>query len=131
MENVKEQHGRRFRQAWIEGVQRYYPGTPKPGYISPWEEMPGWEQEAASAVYNKARALILSGLQHEPATRLAPEQGGRFIAEAWTVQMYRLLGNPKPGYVADWEDLPEWQRRTDIDIFAEIEAAALEDVAQV
>jgi hypothetical protein len=30
-------------------------------------------------------------------------------------------GEPKPGYVADWPDLPDWQKETDSDIFEAIE----------
>ncbi|NYE73276.1 hypothetical protein BKA15_004605 [Microlunatus parietis] len=33
-----------------------------------------------------------------------------------------IRSNPKSGYVADWDDLPEWQRETDADIFDAIEA---------
>ena len=128
---LEEQQGRRFREAWIRGVQKHYPGTPKPSYVAPWEEMPSWEQLAASTVYEKVRALIMVGLQHQPPTRLADEQGGRYISEAWNVQVYRHIPNPKPGYVADWNDLPMWQRLVDRDIFKEIEQAVLqEEVAQ-
>ncbi len=128
---LDEVQGRFFREAWVRGVQKHFPGTPKPGYIAPWEEMPAWEQQAASAVYRKVHALIQVGLQQEPPARLAQEQGGRYVSEAWNVQVYRHVPNPKPGYVADWEDLPEWQRATDMDIFAAIEQSVLQEVAQV
>jgi hypothetical protein len=131
MEGLGEQQGRRFRSAWINGVQTHYPGTPKPGYIAPWEEMASWEQLAASAVYGKVRALIQVGLQHEPPTHLVDEQGGRYISEAWNVQVFRHIPNPKSSYVVDWDDLSEWQRRTDMDIFREIEQAVLQEVAPV
>ncbi len=131
MDEIEELYGRRFRAAWIIGVQKHFPGTPKPGYISSWEEMQSWEQKAASAVYGKVRELIMVGLQHLLPTRLADEQGGRYISEAWNVQVYRHIENPKPGYVADWENLPDWQRLTDMDIFASIEIAVIEEVVQV
>lgn len=35
--------------------------------------------------------------------------------------MYEHFQDPKPGYVADWADLPEWQQETDADIFDHIE----------
>jgi hypothetical protein len=35
----------------------------------------------------------------------------------------RFPGEPKPGYVADWADLPDWQRETDADAFEAIEKA--------
>jgi hypothetical protein len=41
--------GRIFRGAWIAGVDKYYPGEPKPGYVAPWEEMPDWERESAAS----------------------------------------------------------------------------------
>jgi hypothetical protein len=31
----------------------------------------------------------------------------------------------KPAYVADWDDLPSWQRETDADIFERIERTVL------
>jgi hypothetical protein len=123
----QEAGGRIFRSAWINGVNAYFPGAPKAGYIAPWEEMSEWEQQSAIAVYGKVCALIQVGLQQEQPVRLAPEQGGRFISEAWNVQVYRHIPNPKPAYIADWDELPEWQRRTDIDIFSTIEEEMLKE----
>lgn len=122
-----ETQGQLFREAWIQGVRKHFPGTPKPGYVAPWEEMPAWEQQAAGIVYGKVRSLIRAGRE----AHLTPEQGGRFISEAWNVQVYRHIEQPKPGYVADWEDLPEWQRQTDMDIFLAIEQAVRQESAQV
>lgn len=65
-----------FRQAWIDGVNTYYPGEPKAGYV---------------------------------------------VATCWIAQIYKHIPDPKPGYVADWTDLPEWQQNTDADIFDLIE----------
>lgn len=52
------------------------------------------------------------------------EQKSRFVATCWTPQMYKHFENPKPGYVADWPDLPDWQKETDADIFEAIEDAS-------
>ena len=30
------ERGRVFREAWIAGVKKHYPGEPKPGYIAAW-----------------------------------------------------------------------------------------------
>lgn len=125
---LEEVQGRFFREAWIRGVQKHFPGTPKPGYITSWEEMPEWEQRAASAVYARVHAFVRAGLQQELPIRLTHEQGGRYVSEAWNVQVYRHVPNPKPSYVADWENLPEWQRATDMDIFAAIEQVVLQEV---
>ncbi len=38
---------RLFREAWIAGVRRYFPGEPKAGYVMPWEDTAQWEREAA------------------------------------------------------------------------------------
>lgn len=27
---------RLFREAWITGVRKHFPGEPKPGYVTPW-----------------------------------------------------------------------------------------------
>ncbi|MFB7499199.1 hypothetical protein ACFC09_31695 [Streptomyces sp. NPDC056161] len=110
-----------FREAWIAGVRKYFPGEPKPSYVTPWDDTPPWEREAAAAVYEQVRQFLdLSG-RH--AARLTREQKGRFVATCWTAQMYRHFENPKPGYVADWQDLPDWQKETDSDIFAAVEDA--------
>jgi hypothetical protein len=45
--------GRVFREAWIAGVKKHFPGEPKPGYIAPWEETPDRERESATAVYDQ------------------------------------------------------------------------------
>ncbi|MFC5253428.1 hypothetical protein [Streptomyces nigrescens] len=37
--------------------------------------------------------------------------------------LFKHFADPKPGYVADWSDLPKWQRETDADIFEAIEKA--------
>lgn len=37
--------------------------------------------------------------------------------------MFRHFEDPKPGYVADWQDLPVWQQETDADVFEAIEKA--------
>lgn len=111
----REQGGRLFRAAWIAGVKKYYPGTPKEGYIAPWEAMAQWEQESASAVYEQTQQFIaLTGGQ---TTRLSREQKGRFVCLCWIGQIFKHFPDPKPSYVAAWEHLPAWQRETDSDIF--------------
>ncbi|MFF8785396.1 hypothetical protein [Streptomyces sp. NPDC015125] len=111
--------GRIFREAWIAGVTNHYPGEPKPGYVTPWDETPEWEREAAAAVYGQVRDFIKVSEGH--ATRLTRQQKGRFVAICWTAQMFKHFEDPKPGYVADWADLPAWQQETDADIFERIE----------
>lgn len=111
--------GRVFRDAWIAGVKRHYPGEPKPGYIAPWDDTPEWERSSAGAVYDQVRMFIeVSG---HGAAKLSRAQKSRFVALCWTGQIYKHFADPKPSYVADWDDLPEWQQKTDADIFERIE----------
>jgi len=119
---VDEAGGRLFRQAWIDGVRAHYPGEPKPGYVAPWEDTPDWEREAAAAVFVQVRDFISTTAGG--AGRLTREQKGRFVALCWTGQIYRHFDDPKPGYVADWAQLPEWQQETDASIFERIEDLA-------
>lgn len=107
--------GEALRQAWIAGVRRHYPGEPKPGYVTPWADTPEWERQSAAAVERQVRhfASVSAGA----VAKLSPEQRGRFVALCWTAQIFRHFADPKPSYVADWADLPEWQRATNIDIF--------------
>lgn len=112
--------GRAFREAWIAGVRRHYPGEPKPGYVAPWEQTPEWERASAAAVHELVRAFIEAT---GPAVRrLTREQKGRFVALCWLGQIHRHFPDPKPSYVADWDELPAWQREVDADIFETIEA---------
>jgi hypothetical protein len=111
--------GRVFREAWIAGVTKHYPGEPKTSYISPWADTPDWERAAATAVYDQVLAFIRADA--DAAAKLTRSQKGRLIALLWVGQIYKHIPNPKPGYVADWDDLPQWQRETDSDIFERIE----------
>ncbi|MCK8680564.1 hypothetical protein [Streptomyces lichenis] len=110
---------RLFREAWIDGVRRHLPGEPKAGYITPWGDTPQWEREAAGAVYEQVRQFV--AVSGGTTARLSREQKGRFVAICWIAQMYKHFGDPKPGYVADWAELPGWQQETDADIFEAIE----------
>lgn len=107
--------GRIFREAWIAGVRKHFPGEPKAGYVVPWEDTPGWERAAAAAVEGQVREFLAVSDGH--AGPLSQEQKGRFVATCWIAQIYRHIEDPKPGYVADWADPPTWQRETDADIF--------------
>lgn len=111
--------GRVFREAWIAGATAYYPGTPKDGYIAPWEDMPDWEQASAAAVYGQVVAFL--ELTRKAAARLSPELKGQFVAICWIGQILARIPDPKPGYIAPWEQLPEWQKKTDLGIFEAIE----------
>lgn len=119
MTTFEDHNGRLFRQAWIDGVNRHHPGQPKPGYVAPWEQTPGWERQAASDVYELV-ATFISTSQGATA-KLSRSQKGRFVALCWTAQIYRHFDDPKPSYVADWDELPHWQQETDSDIFECIE----------
>lgn len=124
--SLSEEHGRIFREAWIAGVTKYYPGEPKPGYIAPWDETPDWERQSAAAVYEQVAAFI--EVTAGGATKLTSEQKGRFVSLCWTGQIYKHIPAPKPAYVADWDELPDWQKKTDVDIFEQIEKLTAESL---
>jgi hypothetical protein len=115
----EHEHGRVFREAWIAGVTKHYPGEPKPGYITPWDDTPEWERASAAAVYEQVRAFIETS--DGTTAKLSRAQRGRWVATCWIAQIYKHIPDPKPGYVADWDDLPVWQQETDADIFDTIE----------
>ncbi|RKN37194.1 hypothetical protein [Streptomyces hoynatensis] len=116
---MTDELGRLFRDAWIAGVKKHFPGEPKPGYIAPWEETPEWERQAAAAVCAQIRQFV--ELSAGSTAKLSREQKGRFVAVCWIAQIHKHFDAPKPGYVADWDALPAWQRETDADIFEAIE----------
>ena len=111
--------GQVFREAWIAGVLKHFPGEAKAGYVSPWEDMPEWEQDAAATVYEQVREFL--NVSAGSAAKLNREQKGRFVSLCWIAQIYKHFGDPKPSYVADWADQPDWQRETNSDIFEAIE----------
>lgn len=116
---VTMEPGQVFREAWIVGVQQHYPDEPKPSYIMPWDETPDWERASAAAVEEQVRSFVeLSG---GTTAKLTREQKGRFVAICWIAQIYKHIPDPKPAYVADWDDLPKWQQETDVEIFERIE----------
>ena len=112
--------GRIFREAWIAGVTAHFPGTPKPSYVTPWDETPDWERASASAVYHQ----VLDFVRRGATSKLTRDQKGRFVALCWIGQIYLHIPEPKPAYVADWDQLPSWQQETDADIFEHIEKLA-------
>lgn len=114
--------GQLFREAWIAGVQRHFPGTPKPGYVTPWADTPEWERLAAAAVEAQVKQFI--DLSAGKTRHLTRDQKGHFVNTCWIPQIFKNIEEPKAGYVADWADLPTWQRETDADIFEAIEAEA-------
>lgn len=117
---MSTEDGRVFREAWIAGVSKYYPGEPKPSYVTPWEHTPDWERASATAVHAQIRAFLQ--ITDGAAAKLTRAQKGKFVAVAWAGQIFKYIPDPKPGYVADWDDLPDWQKKTDADIFETIEA---------
>ena len=127
----REEGGRFFRLAWIQAVQKHYPGTPKEGYVRPWEKMDSWEQESAMTVFHQTRSFVRAGEQHGKLVTLTREQGGRFIRIAWVAQMYRHFQNPKASYVCDWDDpdMSGWEKEVDMDLFEAIAAAVQQDAA--
>jgi hypothetical protein len=111
--------GRLFREAWIAGVHRHHPGPPKPGYVAGWDAMPDWERGSATAVYQQVAAFVQA--TGGRTAKLTRQQKGRFVALCWIGQIFKHFPDPKPSYVADWDELPGWQQETDADIFEAIE----------
>ena len=49
----------------------------------------------------------------------------------WVQQVYKYFPDPKETYVQGWEQMPEWERLKDTDIFTAIEGAVLREAAPV
>ena len=86
--------GKTFREAWIAGVKKHYPGEPKPSYISPWADMPEWERQSAAAVYDQVRHFIRTS--DSAASKLTRTQKRRFVALCWIAQIFKHIPDPKP-----------------------------------
>ncbi|MEU4561518.1 hypothetical protein AB0F72_24305 [Actinoplanes sp. NPDC023936] len=51
------------------------------------------------------------------------DEAGRIFREAWIEGVKRhLQGEPKPGYIAPWEETPEWERQAAAAVYGQIEA---------
>jgi hypothetical protein len=112
---VTDEPGKLFREAWIAGVRQHFPGDPKPSMVVPWEETPAWERACAASAEKMIKALW--DTSRGAAGRLTEIQRGQFVAASWNAQIYRHVPDPKPSYVAPWEQLPEWQQHVDTAIF--------------
>ncbi|MEV3856096.1 hypothetical protein AB0J38_17445 [Streptomyces sp. NPDC050095] len=110
--------GQAFREAWIAGVNKHFPGEPKASYVTPWEDTPEWERQAAATVAGQIQEFVKLTGNH--ANKLSREQKSQFVAACWTAQMFVHFADPKPGYVAPWSQLPDWQKETDADIFESV-----------
>jgi len=121
-----EQGYRLTRQAWIDGVNEFHP-APKESYVLPWEKMASWEQEAVISLYHEVRDILLPGLKQ--GIRISREHGGYLVSAIWNVLMFQLLHDPKPSYVKHFNNLDEWQQKTDIKMFEAIESAVLSEIA--
>ncbi|SRR5258707_206782 len=116
---IEDVAAKRVRQAWIDGVKEYYPGDPKASYILPWNEMTAWEQEAVRLLTQYIQA-ILAPLATQ-GLRLPREHGGYLVCSVWNTLMFQLLREPKASYVKHFNQLDEWQQKTDIKMFEAIE----------
>jgi hypothetical protein len=96
---LQDEGGRAFREAWVSGVKKYYPGEPKAGYITPWDDIQEWERDSAAVVYSQVHDFITA--TDGSAARLTRAQKGRFVALCWIGQVYKHFPDPKPSYVAD------------------------------
>ena len=120
-----EQGYRLTRQAWIDGVNAFHP-APKESYTLPWEKMADWEQEAVTSLYHEVRSIVLPSLKQ--GMRIPPEHGGYLVSAIWNVLMFQLLHDPKRSYVKHFNELDEWQQKTDIKMFEAIESAVFQEI---
>lgn len=114
---MNDEPGRLFRAAWINGVHRHHPGEPNPSYTLSYDDAPAWERRACAEVWK-----IVAWLVHATMTSaLTRKEKSVVIADLWRAEMQAAFDNPKPSYVAPWEELPTWQQEVDADIFEDIE----------
>ena len=121
-----EQGYRLTRQAWIDGVNEFHP-TPKESYTLSWEKMATWEQQAVKSLFHEVRDILLPTLKQ--GIRIPREHGGYLVSAIWNVLMFQLLHDPKPSYVKHFNELDEWQQKTDIKMFEAIETSVLREIA--
>ncbi|RLK59648.1 hypothetical protein [Actinokineospora cianjurensis] len=111
--------GQVYERAWNDGVRRHCPG--QSGHLRSWLTMAAWERASANAVYEVVRAVVEAG----GTEWLSRVQKGRFVTLLWIAQVHRHVPSPHESIVADWEELPSWQRETNADVFEHIEGLIL------
>ena len=117
--------GRFFRDAWMRGIEKYYPGNPPSASISDWEALDQWEQNSAVAVYDVVQHFVLAtgfvavGASSLP---LSQEQKGRFVHTCWLASIFNHVAQPGEEDTVAWEDLPAWQQQVYAYIFDDIYA---------
>ncbi|SES09173.1 hypothetical protein [Actinokineospora terrae] len=107
--------GQVYERAWNDGVRRHCPE--QPGHLMSWVSLSPWERASANAVYETVRSIVEAG----GTEGLSRVQKGRFVTLLRIAQVHRHLSSPRESIVADWEELPAWQRETNADIFEHIE----------
>jgi hypothetical protein len=83
--------------------------------------MPEWERDSAQSVAEQIARFVQ--VSDGCTAKLSRQQRGQWVATSWIGQIYKHFPDPKPSYVTPWEELPEWQRETDADVFDVIERA--------
>ncbi|MEU6712877.1 hypothetical protein ABZ897_15465 [Nonomuraea sp. NPDC046802] len=58
--------GRIFRQAWISGVLKHYPGEPKPSYVADWGELPAWQRETDADIFDHIEQITKASIPTTP-----------------------------------------------------------------
>jgi hypothetical protein len=53
MTTFEDHKGHVFRQAWIDGVNRYY--------VADWDELPHWQQETDSDIFEHIERDVQAG----------------------------------------------------------------------
>ncbi|MEO6088660.1 MAG: hypothetical protein ABIQ18_36675 [Umezawaea sp.] len=119
---VPVEPGHLFREAWIDGVHQHYPGTPKPGYVTPWDYTPQWERDSATAVEQQIVDFVtVSGgttakftreqrgqFEHEPSPPSSPDRrpcsicpgSGVDVRHHWQTSTARRCRRPQAGHSA-------------------------------
>jgi hypothetical protein len=124
MTSDREAAGRLFRTAWVEGVGRHHPGTPRTGTIAAWEDLSDWERASSAAVADQVARFVLDA--NGRTSRLTRSQRGQFVTICWIAQVHRHLSEPPVSSITPWEELPAWQRQTVAHVFDVIEQAVEE-----
>ncbi|MGQ4486659.1 hypothetical protein LRE75_29750 [Streptomyces sp. 372A] len=48
---------RLFRESWIAGVRRHFPGEPKAGYVADRDASPAWQRETDADIFDAIEAV--------------------------------------------------------------------------
>jgi hypothetical protein len=77
-------------------------------------------------LYSHTQATIPPTLQ--ASKEIPPEHGGYLVCSIWNILVLQLLDAPKASHIKHFNELDEWQQKTDIKMFEAIRDSVTQEI---